>query len=299
MIAALDIGIVMGLILAWSVLGLTLSYRLLDFPDLTIEASLLIGGASYAVLHRAGFGLFVATVLAVVAGGLAGAVTGWINSRFRINKFLCGIIVISIAYTVGLRLMGSSNIGQTQASTLLDLFAPLDQGGSLPFHVGSIVFLTLLAAGIIGFLFLALRTQPGLKMRVAGSNPGYARSLGIPVSRNIVLGLFITNSLSALSGVLLVMHQGFADISMGQGVLVISLAAMTIGERLLPERRMSLPTFVVFAAILGSIVYQTILALAIGAGLAATDLRLATAMFVLVVVALKLTGRVDLLEEEA
>lgn len=157
---------------------------------------------------------------------------------------------------------------------------------------------------LIGFILVggaallwALATRRGVRLRVAGSNPEYAKSLGINVPLNMVLGLAITNALAAFSGLLLTMHQGFADISMGQGVLILALAAMTIGERLLPEKRLPFHVFVFLAAVVGSIAYQVLVAYAVRAGLAPTDLKLATAILVLAVVALRVSRDGELLAE--
>ena len=136
-----------------------------------------------------------------------------------------------------------------------------------------------------------------MRLRIAGSNPEYAKSLGINVPLSIIMGLAATNALAAFSGLLLAMYQGFADIAMGQGVLILALAAMTIGERLLPEKRLPYHVFVILAAILGSIAYQSLVAYAVRAGLAPTDLKLATAIMVLVVVAFRVSRNGELLAE--
>ncbi|MDD5094601.1 MAG: hypothetical protein PHV74_09510 [Dehalococcoidia bacterium] len=297
MLVPLDIGLVMGLLLAWAVVALALAFRLLDFPDLTVEGSLPLGAAVFAILMKSGFSMPVAIGFAVLSGGAAGALTGFIHVRFKLNKFLSGIIVIAIAYSLSLRIMGASNIGLLQASSLFDIVEPLNNSVISRFHLGTIVLLVaMLVAGSL-LILLGLSTRRGVRLRVAGSNPDYARALGINVPMNVVTGLAITNALAAFSGVLLSMHQGFADISMGQGVLILALAAMTIGERLLPEKHLPFHAFVLCAAILGSIAYQVLVAYAVRAGLAATDLKLATAVMVLLVVAFRVSRNGDLLAE--
>lgn len=293
----LDIGFVMGLLLAWAVLALTLGFRLLDFPDLTVEGSLPLGAAVFAILHKSGMPMALSVLCAVFAGGLAGALTGFLHVRFKINKFLAGIIVIAIAYSLSLRIMGASNIGLLQMNGVFDLVEPLNNIGSLPLHLGTIAMLAVFAILSAILILYGLSTRRGIRLRVAGSNPEYAKSLGIDVPVNIMVGLAFTNCLAAFSGALLSMHQGFADISMGQGVLILALAAMTIGERLLPEKRLPFHVFVLFAAILGSIVYQVLVAYAVRAGLAPTDLKLATAIMVLVVIALRVSRNGELLAE--
>ena len=291
----LDIGLVMGLLLAWVVLALALGFRLLDFPDLTVEGSLLLGAAVFAVLHKTGLSMLVSVPCAMLAGAAAGALTGFLYVRFHLNKFLAGIIVIAIAYSLGLRIMGASNIGLLQAASIFDIAKPLDSVWPGKLHVGTIgILVAFIALGAVVLLW-ALSTRQGLRLRVAGSNPEYAKSLGISVPVNVVVGLAMTNALAAFSGILLAMHQGFADISMGQGILILALAAMTIGERLLPEKRLPFHVFVFLAAILGSVAYQVLVAYAVRAGLAPTDLKLATAILVLAVVAFRVSRNGELL----
>lgn len=294
----LDIGLVTGLLLAWAVIALTLGFRLLDFPDLTVEGSLPLGAAVFAVLHKGGLPIPVSMICALLAGGAAGALTGFLYVRFKLNKFLAGIIVISIAYSISLRIMDASNIGLLQLPTIFDLVEPLNKAAPARLHPGTILMLAgFITVGGIALIW-ALGTRRGIQLRVAGSNPEYARSLGINVPLNVVIGLAATNALAAFSGLLLAMHQGFSDISMGQGVLILALAAMTIGERLLPEKRLPFHAFVSLAAIVGSVAYQVLVAYAVRMGLAATDLKLVTAIMVLFIVALRVSRNGELLAEE-
>lgn len=295
----LDIGLVMGLLFAWAVIALALSFRLLDFPDLTVEGSLPLGAAVFAVLHKGGLPMPLSMLCALLAGAAAGALTGFLYVHFKLNKFLAGIIVIAITYSLSLRIMGASNIGLLQSFSVFDLVESMNMDMAITdrFHLGTILLLAgFIALGGIALLW-SLATRRGLQLRVAGSNSEYAKSLGINVSLNMILGLAITNALAAFSGILLTMHQGFADISMGQGVLILALAAMTIGERLLPEKHLPFHVFVFLAAIMGSIAYQALVAYAVRAGLAPTDLKLATAIMVLAVVALRVSRSGELLED--
>jgi len=293
----LDIGVTMGLLLAWAVLALALAFRLLSFPDLTVEGTLPLGAAVFAILLKNGTPMWAAVAVALVAGAAAGALTAYIHLRFRLNKFLSGIVVVAITYSLSLRVMGASNIGLLQSASIFDWVKPLDGAGGAVLHAGTILLLLALLTGSVSLLIVGLLSRRGMRLRVAGSNPEYARSLGISVPWNLVFGLALTNALAAVSGVLLSMHQGFADIGMGQGILILALAAMTIGERLLPERNLPFPIFVVGAAILGSILYQLLVSYAITMGLAATDLKMGTAILVLVVVALRLSKGEQLLSE--
>ncbi len=291
-----DIGLLMGLLMVWAVLALALGFRLLDFPDLTVEGSLPLGAAVFATFYKNGSPMIVAIGAAILTGGCAGALTAFLHVHFRLNKFLAGIIVVAISYSCSLRIMGSSNIGILQLRSLFDLV----EGGNalIPgIHFGTILLLIAILFLVGGGILFGLTSRFGLNMRVAGSNPDYARTLGINVPVNLVLGLAMTNALAAMSGVLLAMHQGFVDVGMGQGVLILALAAMTLGERLFPEKWLPFHAYVFSSAILGSILYQVLVAYAVRAGLNPTDLKLATALAVLGVVALKMTKGGDLFEE--
>lgn len=289
----LDIGLVTGLILTWPVLAFSASFRLLGFPDLTLEGSLPTGAAVYAVALVHHWPLPTAIGAAMVVGACLGALTAVIHLQLRVNKFLAGIIVVAISYTLDLRVMDASNIGLIQLPSLFDYVAPLNKLMGQQFQFGSILLLGLLLIAGAALLAAAVNTTWGIRMRVAGSNPNYARALGLNVPVLLVCGLAITNALIAGSATLLAMYQGFADVAMGQGILILALASMTIGERLVPERHMSIPVFVIVAAIVGGLVYQILVAYALRLGLAATDLKLATAFFVLVVIAARIRKHDD------
>ncbi len=292
-VSPLDIGLVMGLIFAWPVLAFAMSFRLIGFPDLTLEGSLPTGAAVYAVAILNGWSLLPSTIAAMLAGGCLGALTAVIHLRFRVNKFLAGIIVVAISYTLDLRIMDSSNLGLIARPSVFDYVTTFNGLGGSQFQLGTILLLIGMLVVGATFLFIAINSLLGVRLRVAGSNPSHARALGLSVPVLLTAGLAISNALVAGSGALLAMYQGFSDVSMGQGVLILALASMTIGERLVPERRLSIPAFVLTAAIVGSLVYEILLAYAVRLGLAATDLKLATAFFVLGVIAVRIRKHDD------
>jgi putative ABC transport system permease protein len=283
--------------MAWAVIALALAFRLFHFPDLTIEGSLPLGAAIYAALYTHQFSWPVAVFAAFLGGALAGSLTAFLHVKFKINKFLAGILVVAICYSICLRVMGGPNIGLIQSSSIFDTLGQWDANIGANFHPVTIAFLALLIVIGIAFLLKSFSSLSGIRLRVAGSNPEYARSLGINVLGKLVVGLAVTNGLAAMSGVLLAMKQGFADVGMGQGILILALAAMTIGERLLPERNLSLQMFVILSAIMGSILYQVLVSYAVRFGLAPTDLKLATAILVLIVLALRMSRNGELFED--
>jgi putative tryptophan/tyrosine transport system permease protein len=284
----LDIGLAMGLIFVWPVLAFAASFRLMAFPDLTLEGSLPTGAAVFAVAAVHGWSLPAAILAAMLAGACLGALTAIVHLRFRVNKFLAGIIVVAISFTLDLRIMGGANVGLIERASVFDYASPLNSILGLPLQLGTIGLLALVLLVGVSALLAVIGTSWGLRLRVAGSNPAYARAIGIRVPIYLIAGLAVTNALVAGSAGLLAMYQGFADVGMGQGVLILALASMTIGERLTPERRFSIPIFVICSALVGSLLYQILIAYAVRLGLAATDLKLATAIFVLVVIAVRI-----------
>lgn len=293
----LDIGVVQGLILACAVLGFSIALRVLRFPDLTVEASLLLGGAAYAVAITHGKSIGLSFALALIIGAVAGAITATLHTRLCLNKFLAGILVIAAAYSLSLRLMGGSNIGLLDAPNPLERVQSWNDNGPKDTHIGDVFALGLLTAGVCFGLVMLLKSRTGMKLRAAGCNPLHARAIAVDPAWYLVGGIALMNALAAFSGALLAMYQGFSDVSMGQGTLIIALASMTIGERLTASSRWPEYLSVVVAAVAGSILYQWIIAVAVRMGLAATDLKLATAIIVLIVVAVRAAKKDDLLAE--
>ncbi len=283
-LAPLNIGLTMGLIFAGVVLALAIAFDLFQFPDLTIEGSFPLGAAVFAVTLRSDLPIPVAFAMAAVAGGVAGIFTAVLAMRFRPDKFLSAILVVAISYSLSLRVMGASNIGLLREPSLFAVVEQWDAVGK-PFRIGTLLVLGALTAVSSILLIVALSSRPGTRVRSAGCNEALARSMGISATVATAAGLAMTNALAALSGALLATHQGFADIGMGMGTLVIAIAAMAIGKALCPSSRLPFHIFVVVSAIVGSIVYQVIVAYAVRLGLAPTDLKLATAILVLAVIA--------------
>lgn len=283
-LAPLNIGLTMGLIFAGAVLALAIAFDLFQFPDLTIEGSLPLGAAVFAVTLRSDLPIFLAFAMAAAAGGLAGVFTAVLATHFRLDKFLSAILVVAISYSLSLRVMGASNIGLLQEPSIFSVVESWDAIGR-PFRIGTLLILGSLTAVSSTLFIAALSSRPGIRVRSAGCNEALARSMGISVTVATATGLALTNALAAFSGALLATHQGFADVGMGTGTLVIAIAAMAIGKGVCPSSRLPFHVFVVVSAIFGSIVYQVIVAYAVRLGLAPTDLKLATAVLVLAVIA--------------
>ena len=269
---AIEIGLIFGLV----ALGVHLSFRVINFPDLTVDGSFPLGGAVAAALIVAGIDPFAATAAAVVAGSAAGALTAWLNVRLRIMQLLASILVMIALYSINLRIMGKPNVALINDPTVFSRFEFV----GLPEYVLKplVLLVIVIAAKILIDLFFASET--GLAMRATGGNPRMARAQGISTDRQTIVGLGLSNALVALAGALFVQSQGGADISMGIGTIVIGLAAVIIGETILPQRSLVVTTA---ACIVGALLYRFFIALALNSdfiGLQAQDLNLVTAVLV-------------------
>jgi putative ABC transport system permease protein len=271
-LGALEIGLIFGLV----ALGVLLSFRIVNFPDLTVDGSFPLGGAVAATLIVAGWNPFAATGLAIVAGALSGALTAFLNVRLKIMQLLASILVMIALYSVNLRVMGKPNVPLINEPTVFSVFA-FEQ---VPEYWLKPLVLLAIVAVVKVLLDLFFASEAGLAMRATGGNPRMARAQGISTDLQTTLGLALSNALVALAGALFVQTQGGADISMGVGTIVIGLAAVIIGETLLPARHLAITTL---ACVLGAVLYRFFIAAALGTdflGLRAQDLNLVTAVLV-------------------
>jgi putative tryptophan/tyrosine transport system permease protein len=286
LIGALTIGLILSLL----ALGVFISFRVFEFPDITADGSITLGAALAAVLLVAGVHPFVATASAFVAGALAGTLTGVIHTRFGINKLLSGILVMTALYSINLHVMGKSNVpllSERTLATLAERGATWARGGARDLDVwgwevglrdaGMLVAALIVVVAIAGCLYAFFRTNLGTAMQAAGDNPQMIRALGVNVENMIVLGLALSNGLVAVSGALLAQYQGFADVQMGIGMVVWGLASIIIGEALVGVRQLG---FVIIGAVLGSVLFRLLVAIALRGGLDPNDLKLVTAAFV-------------------
>jgi putative tryptophan/tyrosine transport system permease protein len=278
-----------GLILSLLAMGVFISFRIFEFPDITADGSITLGGAVAAVLIVAHVHPFVATAAAFAAGALAGSVTALINTRFGINRLLSGILVMTALYSVNLHVMGKSNVPLLSERTLASiaeswgqraLGAPVVNLAGWAVNIRDVSVLALAAgmAAVVGVaLYLFFRTNLGTAMQAAGDNAQMIRALGVNVDNMVVLGLALSNGLVALAGALLTQYQGFADVQMGIGMVVWGLASIIIGEALVGVRQLGL---IITGAVMGSVLFRLLVAIALRGGLNPNDLKLMTAVFV-------------------
>jgi putative ABC transport system permease protein len=281
-----------GLILSLLALGVYLSFRVFNFPDITADGSIALGAAVSATLIVSGFSPLISTLAGFGAGLIAGTCTGLLATKCGINGLLSGILVMTALYSINLHVMGKSNVPllnhptlPSEAERLAGLFFGLHGdihivGWTLGLRdalaLVGMVAITLLAALILYFFF---RTRLGTAMRASGNNPQMTRALGVDVDALLILGLALSNGLIALSGSLLAQYSGFADVQMGIGMVVWGLASVIIGESLVGSSRLGL---IIAGAVMGSVLFRLLVAIALRWGLDPNDLKIVTAAFVFI-----------------
>lgn len=270
--------------LEWSVMaiGVFLTFRILDVADLSVEGTFPLGAAVAATSIAEGLGIIPGYLLAFLAGGVAGGVTGLLTTKLRFPALLSGILTMIGLYSVNLHVMGKANVGLLQDETvftIVEKLAPVGVAGSA-LIVGFI--LAFIVASIIYWFF---GTEIGTAVRATGFNPQMARAQGINTDAMVVLGLVVSNALVAVSGATVAQANGFADVGMGTGTIVIGLASVIIGEVLFSPK--SFKTSLI-AVVLGSIVYRIVIALVLEMGMPPNDLKLFTAVLVAIALSLPL-----------
>lgn len=287
LIGALTIGFILSLL----ALGVYISFRIFDFPDITTEGSITLGAAVTSTLLVAGWPPLAATALGFAAGLVAGSITGILAMQFQINRLLSGIITMTALYSVNLRIMGRSNIPLLNETTLVSKAESLGQAWfgtpAVPLFgwevsardLSVLLCVPALIAVVAVLLFLFFRTNVGTAMRATGDNAQMVRALGADDRHMVILGLALSNGLVALSGAVLAQYQGFADVQMGIGMVVWGLASVIIGEALVGTRQLG---FAIAGAVMGSVLFRLLVAVALRWGLNPNDLKLITAAFVFV-----------------
>ncbi|MCX5813400.1 MAG: substrate-binding domain-containing protein [Proteobacteria bacterium] len=268
----------LGFLYAFMAMGVFITFRIHDFPDITVDGSFVTGAAVTAVLTVAGVNPFIALLLSFLAAALAGAFTAFIHTRFNINGLLAGILVMTGLYSVNLHIMGRSNIPLLNQPGIINYLKTINPGLA---YEG---WLCIVFCAVI-FVFWALtsiffKTDFGITMRATGNNPAMAAASGVNVNIVKTIGIALANGLVGISGSLVAQYQGFADIGMGIGSIVFGLAAVIIGESVIKIRSVYGKAL---SVIIGSIVFRFMVALALYAGLNPIDLKLTTALFVLAI----------------
>jgi len=271
----------LGLFWAVMVLGVFITYRILDFADLTVEGTITLGAAITARLVTSGVSPVLATLAALVLGLLAGLVTGLLNTKLRIPALLSGILTMTGLYSVNLMIMDRPNIPLLPFN-VDSVFTPLKDAG-LGAELSALAVGLLVVVVVTIFCYWFFGTELGSAIRATGNNPNMVRAQGVNTQTMVILGLMISNGLVGLAGSLIAQYQTFSDISMGIGSIVIGLASLIIGEVLFGTRSFK-NTLV--AVVLGAVIYRVIIAEVIGLGLPANNLKLFVALTVTIALAL-------------
>ena len=257
-----------SLIFAIMVLGVYISFRILNFPDMTVDGTFPLGAAISAKLLTLGVNPYLTLLVALVAGAVAGAVTGLIHVKLKVKDLLAGILVMTALYSVNLRVMGKSNIPLFEEDNIFNTEYSM---------MITIVVLILISKFLLDYL---LKTKFGFALKALGDNENLIVSLGLNEEKYKIYGLMIANAFVAFSGAVLAQYQGFADVGMGTGIIVIGLASIIIGDTLFGKRRKLAGTTIV---IIGSILYRGVIAVTLSMGMDASDLKLITSVIVIVI----------------
>ena len=274
-----------GLIFGIMVLGVYITYKILDFPDLSVDGSFPLGASVTAYCLTQGMNPFLAITLSIMAGVIAGYITGFLHVRLRITNLLSGIIVMTGLYSVNLRIMGKPNTSLFNVKSIFSYDLPSID--FLGYNIVPLIIILVIVAVVKILLDLYLSTKSGFILRATGDNPQLVTSLGVDIGKAKILGVAISNGLVALSGSILAQRNSFADVGMGTGVIVIGLASIIIGEAMFSRFR---AVKITMAVLVGSIVYKYCIALALKLGFDANDLKLITAIIVIILLGINNRG---------
>ena len=257
-----------SLIFAIMVLGVYISFRILNFPDMTVDGTFPLGAAISAKLLTLGLNPYLTLLVALIAGAAAGAITGLIHVKLKVKDLLAGILVMTALYSINLRVMGKSNIPLFEEDNIFNTEYSM---------MITIVVLILISKLLLDYL---LKTKFGFALKALGDNENLIVSLGLNEEKYKIYGLMIANAFVAFSGAVLAQYQGFADVGMGTGIIVIGLASIIIGDTLFGKRRRLAGTTIV---IIGSILYRGVIAVTLSMGMDASDLKLITSVIVIII----------------
>lgn len=279
-----------GLIFGIMVLGVYITYKILDFPDLSVDGTFPLGAAVTALFLAKGLNPVLTVMLATLAGAAAGYITGLLHVKLRITNLLSGIIVMTGLYSVNLRIMGKSN---TPLFNFKSIFSSgIQEIKMFDYNMTPLLIILVFTVLVKVLLDLYLDTKSGFILRATGDNDQLVTSLGVDIGKAKILGVAISNGLVALSGSIYAQSQNFSDVGMGTGIIVIGLASIIIGEAIFKKVHFVKSTF---AVLIGAIIYRYCIAVALRAGLPAEDLKLITS--VIVVILLGINNRSDLVKK--
>lgn len=277
MLQIIEGAVALGVIWSIMTIGVYITYRILDYADLTVDGSFALGGAVAARMIVDGYNPFLAVFAAFIAGVLSGVVTGILHTKLKIPALLSGILSMIALYSINIRVMGKANISLLKEPIVYDVLSFLNKDTAV------LVFGFICIVLVIALLYWFFGTEIGCAIRATGNNENMIRAQGVNTDITKIIALFISNGLVAVSGALVAQNQRFADMSMGTGTIVIGLASVIIGEVLFGTRNF-MNTLI--SLVLGSVVYRLIIALVLEMGMESTDLKLFTALIVAIALSL-------------
>lgn len=275
------IALLQGLCFSGIALGIYISMKIFNIPDITTDGSYTLGAVVTAILLTHHQPVYITLPAVIIAGSIAGALTGIIHTKLKINALLAGILVMTALYSVNLSLMGRSNLPLINVSSLFTLVHISNDQNQNTFWI-LLLFVAIITLKI-GYL---LKTDFGIAMRATGNSESMIRSLGVNTDRMKIIGLSIANALTALSGYLISQFQVFTDISMGIGIVIVGLGSVIIAETLINWFRITSVWVTLLLVLTGAILFQLVLAVTLNIGVDANLLKLVTAIFVLLIVSL-------------
>lgn len=281
LLAAMPGAVSQGVMWGVMVLGVYITFRVLDVADLTVDGSFSLGSCTCAALVMGGVDPVLALLIAILAGLAAGFVTGFLHTVFEIPAILAGILTQIALYSINIRIMGRANLPMLKVETVIDRVT-----GWIPVNktVASLILGVLIVAAVIGILYWFFGTEIGCALRATGNNEYMVRSLGASTKLMKLLGLMVSNGLVALSGALVAQSQGYGDVNSGTGAIVIGLASIVIGEVIFGKRFSF--AYKLASVVVGSVIYRIVIAFVLQAGLSTDDLKLLTALVVAVALAI-------------
>ena len=273
----------------WSImtLGVYITFKVLDFADLTVDGSFATGGAVTAILISHGMNPFLSLLFALAAGMVCGFITGFLHTKLEIPGILAGILTMIALYSINIRIMGQANIPLLGISTIITSVSAVYP--ALSVNMISLIIGLLFSVAVIAFLYWFFGTEIGCSVRATGNNEYMVRALGVNTDKTKILGLVLSNGLVALSGAMVAQSQGYADVGMGTGTIMIGLASVIIGEVLMGNRFSF--AYKLLSVVVGSVIYRMVIALVLRFGMKSTDLKLFTSIIVAIALAIPVVKR--------
>ncbi|MFA6083114.1 ABC transporter permease [Mucilaginibacter sp.] len=279
--------LIQGLCFAGIAFGIYISMKIFNIPDITTDGSYTLGGVVTGAMLTHNQPGYIILPAVLIAGALAGALTGIIHTKLKINALLAGILVMTALYSINLTILGRSNMPLLSMPNLFTIINLIDN-----VNQNSLLILLVFVVGITLIIGYLLKTDFGIAMRATGNSEPMIRALGVNTDRMKIIGLAIANALTALSGYLIAQQQGFADISMGIGIVIVGLGSVIIAETIINWLQITSVWLSLILVLAGAIIFQFVLALTLNIGVDANLLKLVTAVFVLLIVGLpRLTSR--------